>query len=779
MRLVVVEDHPIILNVITTALSAVPGYHVVACPTAASGLAACDAGTDLAIFDHRLPDLTGIEAVRRLRAEPLTQHLPVIIITGDSDTPTRLAAIQAGATDFLEKPVLIDELRLRVRNLLALREAQKQASQGQALLETLIAATGAHVAVADAQAPDAPVIYLSAPLAAEACVAGRAIHGRSLRDLWSHTPPSEGRDRLEQAVRDRAAGRFVLPAPRTDGEPRWIEVALTPVADGGRPPRHLVLHLQDVTDLVETRQANDRLSSRLADIARISGAWFFEFGPDLRLTYVSAAMARALGTTPEEITGQHLDALPVRLGNGGRDQPRASTLLAPPHRALDHQMVSFLLPDGQLRRVQISATPFHDASGAFAGYRGHAGDVSEIARARDLAAQASRAKSVFLDTMSHEMRTPLTAIIGLSEALARDPLTSDQHGHLAQIGSAALRLSEVLSDVLDAASMERGKPGLQVAPFDPVPTAERALAPFREAARSRGLWFELSIEGAHLGPRLGDSARMARIMQALASNAVKFTERGGVAVRLDLSDPGAIRLTVNDSGIGMRPEDQQSALIPFVQGDDGIARRFEGTGLGLSIVQWLTDAMGGRLALRSAPGQGTTVTLWLPLALSHSPVPPAPDRAADLSGWRVLVADDNVTNRKVLQLMLQKLGADVTLCADGTDALAQWRNCAFDLLLLDINMPQMAGTDVIRSIRSAEVNRGSARVPALAVTASACPDQVALYRQAGFDDCVAKPLTTATLSHALRRLSCDPAPTGAPLSVQEWQSGPVRNGSAN
>jgi CheY-like chemotaxis protein len=407
--------------------------------------------------------------------------------------------------------------------------------------------------------------------------------------------------------------------------------------------------------------------------------------------------------------------------------------------------------------VQISATPFHDATGVFAGYRGHAGDVSEIARARDLAAQASRAKSVFLATMSHEMRTPLTAIVGLSEAMARDTLSPLQHEHLSQITAAAMRLSDVLSDVLDAASMEQGKPGLLAEPFDPVRTAEQALAPFHDAARARGLSFETRIEGAALGLRLGDSARVGRILQALASNAVKFTEEGGVTVRLELSDAGGFHLDVTDTGIGMRPGDQQAALTPFVQADDGIARRYEGTGLGLSIVQWLTEAMGGTLDLRSAPGQGTTVSLWLPLALTQGQSRDAPDVKADLSGRRVLVADDNVTNRKVLQLMLSKLGAEVTLCVDGTDALAHWQDHAFDLLLLDINMPMMAGTDVIRTIRTAEADRGTPPVPAVAVTANARPDQVALYRQVGFDDCVAKPFTTATLSRALRRYGSDSA----------------------
>jgi len=777
MRIVIVEDHPLTLNVLSMALQAVEGYEVQSFATAREGLVACAAGADLAIFDNQLPDLSGTEAVEHLRADAATRHLPVIIITGDSDRRTRLAAIRSGATDFLEKPVRVDELRIRVRNLLALHTAQKEARAGQTLLETLIAAAGTRVAVADASQPGAPILYASDPLRSHVGPGRGDLKGQPLSTLWADAPPSPERRALETAVALCEPGRFVLTDPLGGGV-GWAEITLSPVAQSGDPVRYLVASVTDVTDLVETRQAHARLSSRLSDIARISGAWFFEMDADLRLSYVSAAMAQALGGQPEKLLGLPLGALPVRLADPGRKGTPVSALFAPPHQPLEQVMLTFRLPDASICAVQINASPFFDDQGRFAGYRGHAGDVSQIIRARDQAAQASRAKSVFLATMSHEMRTPLTAIVGLAEIAARDDLPEGLRGQLDEIRAQALRLSDLLSDVLDVAAMEQGKAVLNSAPFDPVTVAQAAAAPAQQTAAARGLEFGLQIPAPRAGARLGDGARFAGILRALVSNAVKFTPHGRVAVRLDLSDPAEVGLTVTDTGIGMTEAEQAAALLPFVQNDDGIARRFEGAGLGLSIVTWLTEAMGGRFALTSKPGEGTRVEIRLPLPeVGHPPPvarpaavpghpaptgpaagpPAAPPVRADLAGRRVLVADDNLTNRKILQAMLSRMGAQVTLCEDGAEAIEAWHRKDFDLVLLDINMPRMAGTEVVQAIRDHETASGSAPVPALAVTANARPDQVALYRRVGFDGCVAKPFTSAQLAEKLSRHIESPA----------------------
>ncbi|MGP9789682.1 response regulator [Roseinatronobacter sp. NSM] len=750
MRIVIVEDHPMILQVLTAALAAIAEYTVEGHSSAAAGIAACRNGADLAIFDYRLPDMTGTDAVMALRNDALTRHLPIIMITGDNDARTRLEAIKAGATDFLQKPVNIDEFRLRVRNLLALHDAQKTSEEREKLLETVISAAGACIAVADARSPETPILFASDALAK---FTGRHSHDLIGKDPLQFLQEDTGspvlRD-IEAAITARQSGSCSIELKRPDGARSWTQVTLRPVPDAGKQARFLVITLSDISDMVEIRAAHDKLAARMSDIARISGAWFFEIDATCRLSYVSEAMATALGASADLVQGIHVDRLGGRFASPARKDQPLSTLFGASFHAVENELLTFRLRDGQVRAVQVSIVPFKDAEGQFAGYRGYAGDVSDIAQARDAAARASRAKSAFLATMSHEMRTPLTAIMGMSELLMRDCTDPDQHVNLGMITDAAMNLSDVLGNLLDVAIMESGTLGLNTAEFDPVLALDRAMRIHRQDALAKGLSFDCRVDGAARGVRLGDGARVRQIIHHLLSNAVKFTPQGSVCVVLDLHRVDALTLTVTDTGIGMRPEELEAAFQPFLQADDGIARRYGGSGLGLSIARWLSNAMNGSLQLDSQIGKGSTATLTLPLPQTGTTHPEEGD--IDLNGHHVLVADDNRANRKILDVILRKMGADVTLCADGQEAIGLWKTQPFDLLLLDINMPEVAGTDVMRNVREAEAQRAAPPVPALAVTANAMPDQVAHYLEVGFDGCVGKPFTRAALTTALRHV---------------------------
>ena len=756
MRIVIVEDHPMILQVLTAALRSVPGYVVQGYSGGRDGLEACAAGADLAIFDNRLPDMTGTDAVRLLRATPATQHLPIIMITGDGDARTRMDSIKAGATDFLEKPVNIDELRLRVRNLLALHEAQKQAERRERLLESVISASNASLAVANARDPATPLTFVSDSFA--------RLCGRPIRQmiegahplLGIDADPAPARDALAAAVAARQAGRFVLQARRPAGGDFWTEVTLHPVPDPGERAHYLVVTQRDISDMVEIREAHDRLTARMSDIARLSGAWFFELGADGCVTYISEAMALALGTRPDSVLGRHVDTLGIRFAGPDRQGQQPGDLFVPPGTALDALLLTVALSDGSQRAVQVSIAPWQDAAGAFGGYRGHAVDVTDIAEARDQADRASRAKSAFLATMSHEMRTPLTAIVGLSEMLAQDAADPAHRATLGTIRDEAAHLAGVLADVLDVATMERGALVLNTAPLDPVAVLDEAVSALTAEARQRGLAVRTEVAGPTGDPRSGDGPRLRQILRNLMSNAVKFTESGSIDIRLDLRDPGRLIATITDTGIGMSARELAVVFAPFVQADDGIARRFGGSGLGLSLARFLVHAMGGTLTLESTPGKGTCATLDLPLPLA----PGAPSARLDLGGQKVLVADDNRTNRRILDSMLRRLGAEVTLAEDGDEALDHWRAGDFDLLLLDINMPRLAGTDVARSIRAGP--GAGAAVPILAVTANASPEQVARYREAGFDACLGKPFTAQSLAGALGALMPGRGPSASP-----------------
>jgi CheY-like chemotaxis protein/anti-sigma regulatory factor (Ser/Thr protein kinase) len=324
---------------------------------------------------------------------------------------------------------------------------------------------------------------------------------------------------------------------------------------------------------------------------------------------------------------------------------------------------------------------------------------------------------------------------------------------LATIRSAATDLTGVLSDVLDHAQLQGGRLTLARAAV-PLPDLLAAqVAEFADRAAERGLFLRLEVEGDSPSLRQGDPDRLRQILRNLIDNALRFTPRGGVTVTLVLTAEDRVMIDVADTGIGIDPTDQDRIFDPFVQLDDRMGRVHDGRGLGLSLARKLAEAMGGTLTVQSLPGQGSTFRLDLPLLAMAAPGPMPP--VLDLTGAPVLVADDNGANRKLLQVILSRLGADVTLAADGRAAMQAWAPGRFALLLLDINMPEMTGTEVIADIRRLERDAGLAPVPAFAVSANARPEQVETYVAAGFDGCIAKPFTVAALKGALSR----PQPT--------------------
>jgi signal transduction histidine kinase/ActR/RegA family two-component response regulator len=368
------------------------------------------------------------------------------------------------------------------------------------------------------------------------------------------------------------------------------------------------------------------------------------------------------------------------------------------------------------------------------------GDALEGARAA--AEAASRAKSDFLAAMSHEIRTPLNGILGMAQAMAREPLPRRQKERLAVIGESGEALLAILGDILDLSKIEAGKLELELAPLDLEQLALGAHAAFTAIANRKGLSFGLRIsEDAH-GVYLGDSVRVRQILYNLISNAVKFTEAGSVEVRI-VRRAGLVRIEVADTGIGIEPERAATLFDKFVQADSSTTRRFGGTGLGLAICRELAGAMGGQIRLTSEPGAGSTFIVELNLPrVGEASAPPATEEQALVVGspMRVLAAEDNRVNQLVLQTLLAQLGLDVTLVDDGAQALAAWETGEFDLILMDVQMPVMDGPAAARRIRQRESETNRPRTPIIALTANVMSHQVEAYRKFGMDGVVAKPI---------------------------------------
>lgn len=383
----------------------------------------------------------------------------------------------------------------------------------------------------------------------------------------------------------------------------------------------------------------------------------------------------------------------------------------------------------------------------------------EAVRQREEAQHANEAKSAFLATMSHEIRTPLNGVIALSEALCTDEL-AEKSAHKAEtIRSSGMLLLQLLNDILDVSKIEAGRFELESAPFDLEDTARRLAHLHTPKAREQGIDFDVVIDADVAHGRLGDEHRILQVLHNLVSNAIKFTEVGSViaAIKNDGRD-GWLRFEVRDTGVGMSEKQIQRVLEPFVQADSSVTRRFGGTGLGLSIVRGILDIMGGKLAIRSVEGEGTVATVAVQLpearAFEKTEEPDAAQNTDDLAGLNVLVVDDNPVNRLVVTSLLAPIGVETAVAASGAAAIASVGEQTFDVILMDIAMPDMGGVEAMNRIRDA---LGDNAPPVVAASAHALTHEVEGYLAQGFDDYLTKPITRDALCGVLRRVTT-PAP---------------------
>jgi CheY-like chemotaxis protein len=376
------------------------------------------------------------------------------------------------------------------------------------------------------------------------------------------------------------------------------------------------------------------------------------------------------------------------------------------------------------------------------------------------------AKSDFLATISHEIRTPLNSVLGFASLVADDPgLSTESRRRLDLIGRAGRSLAEIVNDLLDFAKVEAGRMDLNLTPASPARLLADAVAIVAPAAEAKGLGLAIEIEGddAERPATFAlDEIRLGQVLLNLLSNAVKFTATGGVTARLRLDAPrGAIRVEIADTGIGIDPAVQARLFRRFSQADSSISRGFGGTGLGLAISKALVNGMGGDIGVESTPGRGSLFWLELtaePAEASARPLaePAAPELARCA---RVLLVDDHPMNRELGHALLTLGGYEVVTAEDGATAIALARDDDFDLILMDVHMPDIDGLAATRAIRALPGPAGA--VPIVALSADVLPEQIARCRAAGMQDHVAKPINReallATVERVLRQPPSDPA----------------------
>ena len=400
---------------------------------------------------------------------------------------------------------------------------------------------------------------------------------------------------------------------------------------------------------------------------------------------------------------------------------------------------------------------------------------AELQVAKQAAEEANRVKGEFLAYTSHEIRTPLNAIIGLTRAVMDSPLTMEQRDYLRRVRNAGDRLLSLINDLLDMSKIEAGKLEIERVDFNLREVLDEVVQEQVVKATEKGLLLELDVTRDVPEHLVGDPLRLRQILVNLVGNAIKFTDRGKVVVRVVLlqRDGDAsctLRVSVIDTGIGISPDKQATMFQRYTQAESSTSRKFGGTGLGLSISKSLVELMSGTIGLRSQVDVGTEFFFELPFGVGATTVearatgPAAPGTAATRAP-RILVAEDNEDNQLLIELLLRRKGVDVTIVGNGEEALKHLDRARFDLVLMDLEMPGMGGFEAVTALRERESGTGR-RVPVIALSAHALVGYREKCLAAGMDDYLTKPIDPDRLYATIDEYadSC-PAAGRAPAGV--------------
>lgn len=527
--------------------------------------------------------------------------------------------------------------------------------------------------------------------------------------------------------------------------------------------------------------------SRLAEAQRIANIGSWEVEPANAIRYWSEQVYLILGYPDSKSVKPNQDLFAHHIHP--EDLPRAEEYLLRCIRNAEHFRFDMRIVrvSGEVRPVEIQGHAIRDAQGRTVKVVGTVQDIherkqieKELIEARDIAERSAKAREEFLANMSHEIRTPMNAIIGFTKLLYDSPLDAEQMESLKAIDAAGEALIAIINDILDLSKIEAGMLNFEKRPFQLAELLQSLRGIFRARAKEKSLVLE-SFLGPDVPPRiLGDKVRLNQVLINLVGNALKFTQKGEVSISVKLLSLNGnevhLLFEVEDTGIGIPQEKQQAIFESFTQASSETTRNYGGTGLGLTICKRIVELQGGHIGVKSTPGEGSCFYFDLTFPIAEEVLAPESRLATDPGSAiaepheiKVLLAEDNLMNQKLAGRILEKLGYTYEIAGNGRIALELVQNHRFDVVLMDIQMPEMDGYEASRKIRSLE-DESRRSVPIIALTAHAMIEEMEKCKAAGMDEFISKPFQPDILRDKILKLVCRSAGPGEASEAVERET---------